>query len=598
MLKKALFSLIIASGFTMTHANTEVEYHLSFPKPSTHYCKVEILITNFKSTYVTFRMPVWAPGSYKIRDFSQHVESFQAKNSDGEILKWDRLDKNGWKVNTETSQSVKIMYEVYCNEISVRQSYVDQYWAFVHGTSAFMLAEGFENLPITLRISPYFDWDETHVAATSTGKNRYSFLNYDELADAPIALGNFDVIPFEAAGVPHKVVMLGPGNYSRESIEEDFKKICEEATEIFGEHPSKEYIHFIQNVESGGGGLEHANSQTSAVQRWSYSDPVKYKSFLALVSHEYFHLWNVKRIRPKELGPFNYNKENYTELLWVAEGVTSYFDDLILLRSGYHTEQEYLDVALANINRLQNTSGRKKMTLAESSFNAWIKAYLPNENSGNVSVSYYNKGAVVSMLLDLEMLKASNGKKRLDDLMRYLYQEYYKKKNRGFTPAEFNEAVKEVCGKDLSAWLQEMVYTTSELDYNSHFKHVGLQLEDQNTEVQKPWFGTKSKADGGRMMIEEVVLDGPASQAGISAGDEILSIQGFRAGANLADDLMRYKPGQRVEVLYSRKGQVYSTKVELGREPSVKFAFKPVEEATEQQKKLYRIWLGLPEETR
>lgn len=598
MLRKALFSIILFAAihpFAMSQSDPEVEYRLSFPDPASHYCRVEILISNFKTTYVNFRMPVWTPGSYKVREFSRNAENFRAKDFGGDALPWNRTDKNTWRVNTETSKNVHVIYEVYCNEISVRQSYVDQYWAFIHGVSAFMRPDGFDHLPITLKISPYLNWNHVHMAAEGNGNDRFNLSNFDKLADAPIALGNFDVIPFDVQGVPHEVVMIGPGNYKREQIEEDFQRICEEAAEIIGEHPSKKYIHFIQNVDKGGGGLEHANSQTSAIPRWNYSDPEKYKSFLGLIAHEYFHLWNVKRIRPKELGPFEYDQEVYTELLWVAEGITSYFDDLILMRSGFHKEEDYLKVVENNINRLQNTEGRKKMTLAESSFTAWIKAYMPDENSGNTSISYYNKGAVVAMLLDLEILKASHGKKRLDDVMKALYQEYYKKKERGFSPEEFNKTLNEVAGKDLSKWIQSWVYSTEEIDYNKHFAHVGLQLVDQNADKNEAWLGVNSRYVDGKTMIESVVNNGPAAKAGLSAGDEIIGIENFRCEGSLAEDLKRYQAGQRVKLFYNRKGQLYQTRVELERNPAVKLAFSKLEETSEQQQKLYRIWLSLAE---
>jgi predicted metalloprotease with PDZ domain len=452
MAKSNILITLIFTLFSMSAFST-IHYHVSFDQAARHYVDVTMTASVKKGEEVTFSMPVWTPGSYKVRDFSQHIVEY---NIEGGQLK--SYTKNTYTVEAEEKGDLKFSYTVYAFEVGVRHSYVDLNYAFLHGVSAFMYIQGRVNEDVEVHFDLPASWKQIEVALDrKKGKpNTFCADDYDLLADSPFALGNFDVGTYETAGVPHRIVMIGEGNYDLDKVTQDFKTITDEQVKMFnGKHPCKQYVHFIQNVDQGGGGLEHLNSQTSQVNRWAYTNESRYKSFLGLISHEYFHLWNVKRIRPLELGPFDYETENYSTLLWVAEGITSYYDDLFLYRSGIKSKDQYLNAVAYNINRLQNQPGRLEMTLQESSKLAWVKAYLPNENSKNETISYYNKGMVVALLLDLEILKSTDNQKRLDDVMRYLMDEYYVKKKRGFTYEEFVDVCSSIAGKDIKTFLQK-----------------------------------------------------------------------------------------------------------------------------------------------
>ncbi len=263
------------------------------------------------------------------------------------------------------------------------------------------------------------------------GRADFTYPNFDDLVDAPVQLGNFPVFKFDVNGVPHEVAMVGRNNADVEKLRDDMQLMCRTMAKVVNDHPCKRYTFIVQNVENGGGGLEHKNSTVLMMSRWAYTDAARYKGFLGLVAHEYFHLWNVKRIRPAELGPFNYRQENYTDLLWLAEGITSYYDEIALMRAGIVTSKEFLGTMAGYVNAHENRMGARVATISEMSHDAWIKEYRPNENSKNSTYSYYSKGVVVGFLFDAWIAASTKGSKHLDDVMQYLWRTHYKNKALG-----------------------------------------------------------------------------------------------------------------------------------------------------------------------
>ena len=331
------------------------------------------------------------------------------------------------------------------------------------------------------------------------------------------------------------------------------------------------------------------NSQTSVIQRWAYSNEAKYKSFLGLIAHEYFHLWNVKRIRPIELGPFDYTKENYTNMLWIMEGITSYFDDLFLKRCEIYKDEEYLAIVATAITKMENLPGAKVQTLAASSFDAWIKFYIADENSDNSTISYYQKGMLASMIIDLEIIKRTNGKKKLDDVMRLLYTEYYKTKKRGFTEDEFAKALETVAGSSFTELLQNMVYTTNPIEYGKYLQYVGVELKNQPS--GKMPLGLNTKLENGKTIVKFVEVNRPASKAGLSVNDEIIAINGYRVNGDIDEFTSRLKEGIEAEMLVSRMGKLITLKVVPEKDPTVNYKLVKMENVTEEQKVLYNFWV-------
>jgi predicted metalloprotease with PDZ domain len=553
-----------------------INYSVSFSKVKSHYVTVDIEFDATNKAYVDFKVPVWTPGSYKVREFSNAFENISANN-----LEIKRLNKNTWRIFTDGQSQVSLSYDVYCFTVSVRQSYADEYYAFLHGVSVFGYLEGYENEQILLTIYPNNNWANVEVSLPKikSSKHSYRCINYDLLVDSPIAIGNFDTIDYTSGDVTHKIVMIGEGNYDLNKVMEDFKKISDTQIEMMGSHPSSQYVHFIYNVSQGGGGLEHANSQTSMMPRWNYSNPNKYRSFLGLIAHEYFHLWNIKRIRPKELGPFDYDKEVYSEMLWIAEGITSYYDDITLLRMGAYSKEEYLKIITSQMSRLENSPGKTVMSLAHSSLLAWVKAYLPNEESSNKTISYYNKGMIVAVLIDLEIRSTSNYS--LDDVMRKLYANFYLEKNRGFTYDEFVDVCSSIAGKDMSIFLNEIVYSLNPINYDIFMK-FGLDLTIDKSYSTKPWSGISTELNGNRIIVTNIISNSPGVESGLSVNDEIIALDDWRLKVKFEDYLSYYSIGERIKLVYSRDGKMQTTHLRLLSNPTINFNLSVAEETNKK----------------
>ncbi|WP_266205413.1 M61 family metallopeptidase [Pontibacter kalidii] len=588
-----LIVLFLSLGNAAAALAAELRYTLSMPEPHTHYFEVEAELSGARNKYIDFTMPVWAPGSYLVREFAKNVESFEATDGNGKALRSEKIDKNTWRVYSNKARVVRAKYDVYAYEMSVRTSFLDASHGYVNGTSIFMYPEGYEKQQGTLVVKPFTGWDKVSTGLKSTGKFTYTFPNYDILADSPLEIGTHEVYEFTAAGVPHELAMYGGGNYEPKKLMADMTRVIEEAVKLMGELPVDRYVFIVHNLERGGGGLEHLNSTTLQTSRWNYGNESSYHGFLALVAHEYFHLWNVKRLRPAPLGPFDYNNENYTRLLWVSEGITSYYDDLLVRRAGFYSPDRYLGIVAGSINSVENTPGNKIQTVAESSFDAWIKYYRRNENSSNAEVSYYTKGGVLGHLLNMEIMEATNGEKSLDDVMRYMYERYYKKLDRAFTEAEFKEAIEKVSGRNMDAFFRSFVHGTESPDYNTYFDAAGLQLVNTNEGSKAINWGASTYMSGGKLMVRGVSRGSSAWEAGLNANDEIIAFNGYRASDNLESQIASMSIGDTAEVLISRDGRLQTLEVKMLQDNNVRYQFIRVDNPTPTQEKIFNTWLNI-----
>ncbi len=599
MLKQTQFKLsllllvFLSLGNTAAALAAELRYTLSMPAPHTHYFEVEAELSGAKKNYVDFTLPVWAPGSYLVREFAKNVQGFKATDKSGRALRAEKIDKNTWRVYSNKADVVRAKYDVYAYEMSVRTSFLDASHGYVNGTSVFMYPEGYENMAGTLVVKPYTGWGKVSTGMKSTGGFTYTFPNYDILADSPLEIGNHEVYSFTTAGVPHEVAIYGEGNFDKERLLEDMQKVTTEAVSVIGELPVDRYLFIIHNLNRGGGGLEHLNSTTLQTSRWNYGTDSGYTGFLALVAHEYFHLWNVKRLRPLPLGPFNYNQENYTDLLWVSEGITSYYDDLIVRRAGFFTPQRFLDIVSGSINSVENTPGNKVQAVSEASFDAWIKYYRRTENSNNAEVSYYTKGGVLGHLLNMEIMEATNGEKSLDDAMRYMYNRFYKQLGRGFKEAEFKEALEKVSGRKMDAFFRDYVNGTKTPDYNSYFDAAGLRLVNSNANNTSASWGASTTMSDGKVMVRGVNRGSSAYEGGLNVNDEIVAINGYRVGSDLDSFVSGLQVGDTAEVTIAREGKLQTLRFPILKDQSVRYRFEQVENPTEVQQKIYKKWLAI-----
>ena len=586
-MRKIIFLVLAVTYYSLCSAALEVNYKLGMSKPNNHYFQVEMNVSGLNDASIVVKMPVWAPGSYLVREFSKNLNAVYATDEKGVAREVKKLTKNSWEINTKDAKSISIKYDVYAFELSVRTSFLDDSHGYLNGTSVFMYLDGHQDLKGKLAITPHEKFKKITTALKSEGNNTFSFSNYDQLVDCPIEIGNHITFQFEAGGVNHTVAMYGEGNYDIPTLQKDMARIVEAETKAMGENPNKDYVFIIHNVTDPSGGLEHKNSTTLEVNRWTYMGD-DYLGFLSLVAHEYFHLWNVKRIRPKELGPFNYDEENYTDLLWVMEGFTSYYDELFLRRAGYYTADEYLNKIIGTINYVENSVGNKMQPVAHSSFDAWIKAYRPTENSGNTTISYYSKGQILAVILDLYIIQKFKAEKCLDDFMQRLYKDFYLKNDVGFTEEEFQATLESFLGEDMDWFFSNYVYGTETPDYKKYFEYVGLSFYNSDDSV-KPFLGVKASGSE-RLVITGITAGSAAEEQGLSVNDEIIAINGYRV--NQADFEKYVKilvPGDKFEILISRDNVMKTYQVEMGGKASKKYIFKP--DFNDDNRKLFDYWL-------
>jgi predicted metalloprotease with PDZ domain len=561
-----------------------IRYALSLNNPSAHYLDVEILADNLEESSIKVVIPVWAPGSYLVREFSRNVQKFKAFGK-GKPLRVSKLAKNIWKVETK-GNACRITYRVYAFEMGVQTSYFDEERATVNGPSVFCCIDGREDENVKLEIRPYRKFKKISTGLERQG-NVFVAENYDQLIDSPVEIGNQQVYSFAVDGKQHEVSIYGSGNLDPKKFIADIKKIVKAAGTVFGEYPYQRYVFIIHLVSERGGGLEHRNSSMIKLQRWSFKSRTDYLQQLSLVAHEFFHLWNVKRLRPKHLVNYDYQKENYTELLWVSEGLTSYYENEILRRAKIYSAEEFLEALLNDIELVEGMPGRRVQSVEEASYDAWIKHYRQDENTPNSSVSYYAKGAIIGWMLDMEVKRRTNNGKSLDDVMRLLYRETYKQ-GRGFDGENFQKACKKVCGS-LGSFFADYVGGVKDIDYNTWLGYAGLSLKPSKR--QGGFLGVKLKGEGGKFYVANVMQNGPAQKAGIYANDEIISFNGFRVNEKLQERLAETKPNSTMPMIVSRDERVISLDIRIGEYPNLQFTFEKIKKPTRQQKQFFERWL-------
>jgi predicted metalloprotease with PDZ domain len=442
-----------------------------------------------------------------------------------------------------------------------------------------------------VKVNPYGNW-KVATGLKQTGTNTFRATNYDILYDSPFEVSDFVEKKFTVQGKPHRYVVTGEGNYDLDKIAADTAKIIEECYKMFGELPYDDYT-FILNLR-GGGGLEHLNSTALQFNRWAFENPRGYLGFLGLVAHEYFHLYNVKRIRPVPLGPFDYENENYTKSLWVAEGTTSYYEWVLMRRAGIYKATDVLGNAARIAESLEKQPGRFQTSLEEASFDAWIKSYRPDEHSVNREISYYSKGELVNFLLDVKIRTSSNGAKSLDNVLQYLYEEFYKKQNKNYTPEDFQRICEMMAGKSLEDFFDKYVRGKDEIDYNSVLNDMGLQLVKVRPESDTPFLGVNlSNVDEG-LKITSIPAGTPAYEWGLNADDIIIAIDGYQATARQNFDfyINRKKAGDKIKVTVFRHGKMREIEVTLGKTAASGYSIIPVENPSDGQKSLFQGYLG------
>ncbi|MCU0363315.1 MAG: hypothetical protein MUE32_08160 [Bacteroidales bacterium] len=445
-----------------------------------HLLHVALDVSELYMDTVELRMPRWMPGYYQIMEYTKEVSNFSAAGSNGNAIPVIKTNNNAWLIVPGNNTSFRISYDVCADKKFVANNFLDSTHAYIVPAATFMYVSNRTDIPVSVKVIPFKSWNDiaTGLEVADGNENEYHAPDFDILYDCPILIGNLDELPsFTVGGIKHRFIAYNPGNFDRGAFITSLEKTVKAATEIMGDIPYNEYT-FI-GIGPGAGGIEHLNNTTVSFNGGRLDNPDAMKGMLKFLAHEYFHHYNVKRIRPYELGPFDYSEEARTNLLWMSEGLTVYYEYLIVRRAGLISEDELIASLESDINTLENDPGRRYQSLTQASYNTWSDGPFGNRSPGpDRSISYYVKGPLVGLVLDLKIRNATENKKSLDDVMRLLYTTYYRKLQRGFTDAEFQKACEEIAGISLSSEF-EYVYTTREIDYSTYLSYAGLNISEE-----------------------------------------------------------------------------------------------------------------------
>lgn len=569
-----------------------IQYTVNLFNPHAHIFKITLTIKNPDKNGQIVSLPAWIPGSYMIRDFAKNIIQIHAFSNTLPV-NLEKVDKSTWKVEP-VNDVLTLEYQVYAWDLSVRSAHFDMTHAFFNGTSLFLMPHGFEHEPCNVRIEKpadkkYSTWKTTtslkNTDIDTSGFGLYQANDYDDLIDHPVEIGTHTDFNFEVEKTKHKFALTGIHRADNKRLKNDLTRICQTHCTLFGELPNiKEYVFLTMVTGDGYGGLEHRSSTSLMCSRDDLPLPSepnepneKYRNFLGLCSHEYFHTWNIKRIKPDVFIPYDLTSEVYTRQLWAFEGVTSYYDELALVRSKVISIESYLELLGQTITRVLRGKGRFTQSIAESSFEAWTKFYKQDESAPNTIVSYYTKGALLALCLDLTIRIQTQHNKSLDDVMRYLWINYGKN-SIGLPEGKIETLTSEISGVNLDDFFKRYLYGTEELPLASLLADVGvdfnlrptISVEDkggkeiENTQEQKGSIGARFTADTLGAKIVQVFSEESAEQAGLSAGDIILAINNLQANNSNIDKIINsYNVGDKLTIHAFRRDELKEFKLVL-----------------------------------
>lgn len=607
----------------MTQTATSIQYRIRPSRPEAHVFDVELTVRDPDAQGQRFSLPAWIPGSYMIREFARNIVTIRAHSKEGPVA-LEKIDKHTWQA-ARCVGPLTVSYEVYAWDLSVRGAHFDTTHAFFNGTSVFLAVQGQEDVPCVVTIErPAGSTCRSWRVATSLptlgaklhGFGTYRAENYDELIDHPVEMGTFSLVTFRARGVPHDVAITGRHDADLARLARDLKRICEHQIDLFGgKAPMRRYVFLVMAVGEGYGGLEHRASTALLCSRWDLPranlevQDDRYLTFLGLASHEYFHTWNVKRIKPAVFTPYDLTQENYTRLLWAFEGITSYYDDLTLVRCGLMTQPQYLKALARTMTSVQRGSGRLKQTVAESSFDAWVKYYRQDENAPNAVVSYYAKGSLIALALDLTIRKATAGKRSLDDVMQALWNEHGRT-GRGVGEEDVEAIARRVTGVALKRFFDRTLRSTEDIDWAPLLKSVGVgfRVDAATSNSDRGGVGSKQPArhaaarvvlgarvdtGSGEVKLGQVFDDGAAQRAGLSAGDVLIAFNGIRCTASNWELLLgRHRPGDAIRITGFRRDELFDCEVVLQSPPADTFVLWLESPGRPTQRRARSQWLA------
>lgn len=571
---------------------TPVEYTISMPAPGTHLFHVKILFKQLpKNGKLVLKMPAWRSGRYFIFDFAGGVQEFSAVNEKNNTLAWQKTDKLTWQIDTK-GKEVTVEYKVFGNEFLQRTRGLDTEHAFINNTAVFMFSPLLYKKQLTLKVVPFENWHvTTGMERVENDENKFYAPNYDYFADCPLEIGTQDDFSFDVNGIKHTVSIFGNANYDKERLIKDFTTIIKKNFEFWGKVPYEHYTFIVHCTPQSGGGTEHINSTVVGVRPQQFESEEGYTNFLRLISHEFFHTWNVKQLKPAGLTPYDWTRENYTSELWIAEGATSYYDGLMLLRTGQMTRDDFYKEITKGAEDERRRPGNLIQSAAESSFDAWIKFWKRSQNSYNSESDYYAKGSYVCLVLDLEIMHSSGAKHYLDDVMKYMFNKY-PLDVKGYTNEDFRRACEKYASTSLKQFFADYVYGTKPVEWERYLEYAGLELL-RSDEVIKPVAGLFCHKNGEKIIVQEVLAGSSAERAKIMPGDEIIAMDGVKLTYDEAErKITALKKGDKVKLSLFRAEKLMEHIISMEELNITNYSLRPVENPNKLQQEIFAKWVG------
>ncbi|MFQ5707522.1 MAG: M61 family metallopeptidase [bacterium] len=593
------FPVLLLAAFVLplkpalSQEKAPISYQISWRQPNSHLFDISLTVENLNNENMEFRIPAWRPGRYYMQNYARNVMAFQAFDELQRPLSSTKIDKDTWRVQSAQAARVVVKYQYYARQLDGGASYLDDSEAYINPITLLMYIPGQELSPVRLQIEKPSDWRVATALNTDASEKAFFSESYHELVDAPILISpNFMLLSFEDKGAQYDLVFQGDVDFDQKKVVEDVHKIVAEQTRFMQIVPFKRYVFLYHLVPFRmGHGVEHKYSTSIVMGPADFENEKFYNGFLSVTSHEFFHVWNVERIRPQAIYLPDYSKEAYTTTMWDYEGFTSYYGGLTLVRAKLKKRDKYFEDLAKAIKSLQNAFGRKITSVAMSSWDSWTKGY--GHAPPNSSVSFYGKGALLGLLLDLEVRQRTKNHKSLDDVLRFLY-DTYAAHNRGVPEDGLQQALTSVAGGSYDQFFADYVFGTEEIDYNRFLAYAGLQLTEEQDEKQpSAYLGIKTAGDTKECKVTNVLPETPAYHAGLDVGDVLLAFDTKRTRQNSWKKMLKkYAPGDTITVTVFRRNVLRNFRVGLESGGNSKFAIKELDKVSKLQKRIRKSWLN------
>lgn len=568
-----------------------MSFIVSMENPASQYYHVVLTCNHLKGEQQDLKMPAWTPGYYQIMDYARAIENFTVSKN----IEWHKTSPNTFSVHNKSATSITVSYDVKATTRFVANAYLDETRGYIVPGALFLYLDNELRNPVTVQVQPYHGWKNlvaTGLDSIPGKQNTFYAANFDVLYDSPFLMGELETLPpFYVKGKPHYFIGYKLGEFDRKQFMNDLKKIVESSAAIIGDIPYSHYTFLA--IGPGMGGIEHLNSTSLSFSNGEgFDSPGGRKRLYSFIAHEYFHHYNVKRIRPIELGPFDYSKENRTNMLWVSEGFTVYYEYLVVKRAGLMNDDDVLKAFQSNIAAYENKPGHLFQSATQASYDTWSDG--PFGRTGdevNKTISYYDKGPVLGLMLDFNIRLATNNKQSLDDVMRLLYKKYYQTKKRGFTEAEFQMECEKMADTSL-AEVFSYASTVTAIDYPKYFAYAGLNIDTLPKALPGTWFGATTKKSGSSLIVTSVEWNSPAWNAGLREKDILVEADDSDLTPEIFSNLLKTKkPGDTLKLRSIKNGIKKETQVLLSKKFEKSFAITLMSNPSSEQKKIYNSWL-------